>query len=253
MTLLARLRYRRLLRRMAGPRLLRAFAAAHPDAVFIEIGSNDGEQHDHLRPFILDHAWRGVMVEPVPYVFERLLRNYAGVEGVTCANVAVGSRDGTAPFFHLREAAPDEPLPRWYDAIGSFSREAVLRHAHTIPDVEHRIVQREVPVVTFDSLCRRHGLERVDLLLIDAEGHDSEILRDVDLGRHHPRMVVYEHFHLPAAERQRCRHSLEEAGYLTMEEGFDTFCVDTAPDDGLTRCALSARPAVPGVSAYDGA
>ena len=44
----ARLRYRRLLARMAGPRLLRRFAEAYPEAFFVEIGANDGEQHDQL-------------------------------------------------------------------------------------------------------------------------------------------------------------------------------------------------------------
>ncbi|MGH9185268.1 MAG: hypothetical protein ACRD0U_05570, partial [Acidimicrobiales bacterium] len=71
-----RVRQRRLARSMAGRRLLRAFAAAYPAAFFIEIGSNDGEQFDHLKPFIRSRSWRGIMIEPVPYVFARLQRNY---------------------------------------------------------------------------------------------------------------------------------------------------------------------------------
>src|SRR5438093_1498023 len=72
----------RLVRRLAGRRLLRAFAAEYPNAFFIEIGSNDGEHDDHLRPFILSRPWSGIMVEPVPYVFERLRRNYGGVDRI---------------------------------------------------------------------------------------------------------------------------------------------------------------------------
>ncbi len=37
-----RFRHRRQLARMAGPRLLAAFADAYPEAVFVEIGANDG-------------------------------------------------------------------------------------------------------------------------------------------------------------------------------------------------------------------
>jgi hypothetical protein len=65
----ARARHRRLLARLAGPRLLAAFADAYPEAAFVEIGSNDGEQHDHLRRHIREHRWRGLMVEPVPYFY----------------------------------------------------------------------------------------------------------------------------------------------------------------------------------------
>lgn len=238
---------------MAGPRLLRAFAEAHPDAAFAEIGANDGEQHDHLRPFILRGGWRGVMVEPVPYVFERLRRNYEGVEGVTLVNAAVAARDGRLPFFHLRDASPEEraALPDWYDGVGSFSRDALLSHAPQMPDIAERVVEREVEALSFDTLLSRHGLDRIDLVLIDTEGYDWEILRTVDLARHAPRMVVYEHFHLSADDRAAARAHAEAAGYATMEEGFDTFCVRAGDGDALDRAWRRARPAVPGVAKED--
>ena len=148
MSVLAALRHRRLQRRLAAPRLLRAFADAYPEARFVEIGSNDGHQHDHLRPFILSRGWRGVMVEPLPYVFERLVRNYEGVAGVALENAAISDRDGTVPFYYPVPPASDErdALPDWYDGIGSFSREAVLSHAAHIPDIERRVVRAEVTV-----------------------------------------------------------------------------------------------------------
>jgi FkbM family methyltransferase len=250
-----RARHRRQQRRMAGPRLIAAFAEVHPHARFVEVGSNDGEQHDHLRPYILGRNWTGVMVEPVPYVFERLQHNYAAVaDRVRLANVAVADHDGEVTFFHL-VAPPDDltgqGLPDWYDGIGSLSRENLLRHADTIADVEDRLVETRVPCLTLDSLLARNELDAIDLLLIDVEGHDWEILRTVDLERWRPRMIVYEHFHLDAGDRAACRAHLERAGYETMEEGFDTFCVDPRPDDALTRAWRRARPAVAGVAAYE--
>jgi FkbM family methyltransferase len=247
------LRHRRLLRRMAGPRLLRAFARRYPEAFFVEIGANDGEQHDHLRPLILSSEWSGIMVEPVAYVFERLRRNYGHLDRIALENVAIGDRDGTLPFYYLIEPGADERdrLPDWYDGVGSFSRENVVGHTRDIPDVEHRIVQTDVPVLTFESLCRRHDVERMDLLVIDTEGYDHEILKTIELERHHPRLVIYEHYHLPAAGRPACRELLRDAGYETMEEGFDTYCLDTGTDDGLTREWRRSPPAVAGVYAED--
>jgi FkbM family methyltransferase len=238
---------------LAGPRLISAFADAYPEAFFIEIGSNDGEQHDHLRPFILSRPWSGIMVEPVPYVFERLRRNYEGIERVTLENVAIADRDGRLPFYHLAKSADREAegLPRWYDGIGSFSREGVLRHAEEIPDIERRLVETQVPCLSFESLCRRHDVERLDLLVIDAEGYDWELIRHIDFGRHRPRLMVYEHFHLPPEERAACREHVERLGYETMEEFFDTFCLDAAVEDRLTRTWRRLRPAVPGVSEFD--
>ena len=250
MKALDRWRHQRVLRRMAGPQLLAAFADAVPDAFFVEIGANDGDQHDHLRSLILGSRWRGIMVEPVPYVFERLQRNYAGVDRVICERVAIAPQAGRMPFFHLAEAA-GAGAPGWYDAIGSFSREAVLSHAGDIPDLEERLVETQVPTVTFEGLLERHGVERVDLVVIDTEGYDWEILRNVDLGRWKPRLVVYEHYHLSPEDRRSAREHLRSAGYETMEEHFDTFCLDTGPDDDLTRRWRSLSPAVQGTAAYE--
>jgi len=246
-------RHRRQLRRLAGPKLLSAFADQYPSASFVEIGANDGEQHDHLRPFILSRGWTGVMVEPVPYVFERLRRNYADVERVVTENVAIADRDGRLPFYHL--VAPDpaerDGLPSWYDGIGSFSRDAVLGHAEHIPDVAERIVQTDVPALTFESLCARHGIERVDLVLVDTEGYDWEIIRNIDLAEQKPRLLVYEHFHLSPDDRASCRAHLHGHGYETMEEGFDTFCLDVSVSDPLSDLWRRLRPAVRGVAASD--
>lgn len=245
------LRYRRLQRRLAGPRLLRAFAHAYPEAFFVEIGSNDGKQHDHLSQFIASRSWSGIMVEPVPYVFEQLRRNYGSLPLVELENVAIADEDGKMPFFHLREARPEErdALPNWYHGLGSFSRDAILGHRTHIPDIESRLVQIRVPCLTYESLLRRHGVDHVDLLLIDTEGYDWEILRRIDLSADAPTLIVYEHYHLPSDVRQKSRNHLETLGYETMEEGFDTFCIRPGDSRPLTKTWTHLRPAVNGVYA----
>ena len=244
-------RYRRLLDRMAGPRLLRAFADAYPEAFFVEIGSNDGDKYDHLSEIIRSGSWRGIMIEPVPYVYQRLARNYEGTEGIILENVAIADRDARLPFYHLRQLDDDErgSVPDWYDAIGSFVLDTILSHRDKIPDLERRVVSTEVPCVTFQTLCAKHGVDRVDLILIDTEGYDWQIIKNIDFSLHRPRLLVYEHFHLAPEERVRCRSYLEELGYELLSEGFDTFCLDLGVDDPLSRFWRGLRPAVPAASA----
>ena len=247
------MRHRRLERRLAGPRLLAAFADCHPSPFFIEIGSNDGEQHDHLRPFILARGWNGIMVEPVPYVFERLSRNYGSVPGVILERAAVADRDGRVPFYYLVDAPDDERrhLPDWYDGIGSLSKEAVLGHVKHIPDIERRLVREEVAALTFDSLCEKHGVGRVDLLVIDTEGYDWELLQSIDFARWRPELLIYEHFHLSPSDRDFAAARMRERDYDTMEEHFDTFCLARDADPRLRRMWRRLRPALPGVSVHE--
>jgi hypothetical protein len=195
-----------------GPRLLAAFAAAYPRATFVEIGANDGVEFDHLRRWILECEWRGVMVEPVPHLFERLRRNYAGIDRVALANVAVAERDGRLALYHPPEGD--------FDMIGSLSRE-------------------------------RHGIGRLDLLVIDTEGHDFEILKAADLAARRPRLLVYEHGLLSAGDRRDCRAHVERLGFEAREEGFDTWCVAPGRDDALARAWATLRPGEPGTSAEE--
>lgn len=250
---LATWRYRRLLARMAGPELLAAFADAYPDAFFVEIGANDGEKHDHLRPFILTRSWSGIMVEPVPYVFARLQTNYRGCGRIVLENAAITDHDGRMPFFHLAQARTEDQatLPEWYDALGSFSREVILSHAGAIDDLESRLVEISVPTLTFASLLAKHNVDEVDLLVVDTEGYDAEIINGIDLARYRPSLLVYEHYHLDPRDRAACRGRVEDAGYLTMEEGFDTFCVHGDAEPALVSAWRTLRPAAPGVSKYD--
>lgn len=250
---LRRSKARRVAHHLAGPKLLRAFADAHPRATFVEIGSNDGKQHDPLRPILIARPWRGIMVEPVPYVFERLQRNYGDFPGVALENAAVADRDGRLPFYHLREADGEEraQLPGWYDGIGSFSRDTVVSHIRHIPDIESRLVVTDVPCLTFDSLCEKHGLGALDLLLIDTEGYESEILENLDLNRRSPRLLVFEHYHLSQEARDACRSRLLAAGYELLEEGFDTWCLGPRATASVRALWRQLSPGVPAVSATD--
>ena len=233
--------------KLAGPLLLRAFADCFPEAVFVEIGANDGEQHDHLGPLIRAYRWRGVMVEPVPYVFAKLERNYAGINRVALENVAIADRDGTKPFYHLGAVEDHERagLPRWYDGIGSFSRAAVIDHVRLIPDIERRLVATQVTCLTFASLCERHGFGDIDLLVIDTEGYDHEILRHIDFTRYRPALVVYEHYHLDPDDLAQTRELMRSAGYETMAEGFDTWCLLPDADRALGEVWRSLQPGLP--------
>lgn len=244
-----RWRGRRFLARLAGMSLLSAFADAYPHAVFAEIGANDGVKDDWVWRFAREHDWTGVLVEPVPHVFEALKRNYAGVSGVRFENAAVAPADGVLPFHRVGGERPGDPP--WLDEIGSLSRATVLQHAGEVPDLADRIVETDVPARTFTSLCERHGIDRVDLVVIDAEGSDGDLVRAFPFDRFRPRVLVYEHFHLARAERVATREHLGAHGYETLEEGMDTFCLDVRENDALTRVWRGLRPLAPGVAKED--
>ena len=125
----------------------------------------------------------------------------------------------------------------------------ILSHADKISDIADRLVTAQVPCLTFESLCRKHGVDRLDVLLIDAEGYDWEIVRRLDLEARHPRVLVYEHYHLPAPVRAEARAHLEARGYRTVEEGFDTWCLSERAGGRLSPVWEGLEPVDPPFSA----
>lgn len=202
---------------------LGAFAESANDVCFVQIGSNDGFTNDPLVRHSLSRGWRGVLVEPVPYVFRRLRERHRRNRRLRLENLAIGTRDGTVPFYYLREW--EGARYAWYDQIGSFSREHLLRHAAVLPGLERHIEQAAIPCLTFDSLCRRHDLATVDLIHIDAEGHDFQILTSIDLARYRPHLVLFESAHMTGPERAHVGRWLEQRGFVTVTGGLDTLAV----------------------------
>lgn len=202
-----------------------AYAAEVPDATFVQIGAHDGTQLDPLREAVLGAQWRGIMVEPVPYVFARLDARYRSNPRVMLENVAIAEANGLRPFHHLAEAPRGDQVWKWYDALGSFDRDVVLSHRDLVEDIDARLVTVDVSCVTFERLCVRRGLERVDLVQIDTEGHDRAVLELIDLERYGTDVVIFEHLHLDRADRDACAERLVAAGFEQLSDGMDTIAV----------------------------
>lgn len=240
-----RIRERRLERRLAATRLIRAFARDYPEAFLIEIGANDGIGHNPLHRYLVSGRWSGILVEPAPSAFARLERTYADCgDRLVLEQAAIADHDGKARFFTLEWVEDGESRP--LDVFGSLSVESVERSgAIFLPEANRRIDEIEVDCLTFQSLCDRHRVENVDLLVLDAEGADYELLKQIDIGRYRPRLLAYEHLFLSEDERDAAASLLAGLGYETLSERRDTWCLDVSVDDRLTRTWRGLRPAVP--------
>ena len=56
--------------------LIRQIEPRSPEFFFIQVGANDGRTGDPIRKHIERYQWRGLLLEPLPNVFEVLTRNY---------------------------------------------------------------------------------------------------------------------------------------------------------------------------------
>lgn len=187
---------------------------------FVQIGANDGMLDDPLRTLILDHKLTGLLVEPLPDMFELLQRNYAGSEGLIFENVAIASEAGLAPLYRVARDS-GVPASSYWHGLASFSKRHLLKEG--VPEAS--IERVDVRAVTLQSLLVKHRVQAVDLLQVDAEGYDYEVVRSAVEGGCLPRIINYEHCHLVPSVRAACWRLLDEHGYRFIEVGKDTLAM----------------------------
>ena len=166
---------------------------------FLQIGSNDGMTRDPIYQLISrNNGWCGLFVEPVPYLFERLKKNYSSVNNPSRLQFFNGAvNEGVNQIFyfvdeHAKYVIPN--LPEWYDQIGSFSKEHIISHMEGI--LEPFIRYSEIKGISLPELINEFELSQLDLLHIDTEGYDWKILSQLDLGKIQPTVILYEYKHL---------------------------------------------------------
>lgn len=186
------------------------------DLYFVQIGSNDGVHGDPLCSMIKRNtSWKGIFVEPVDYLFSRLKQNYGYAERFVFEKAAIGPRDQSAAFYYVSEKAKEalgDTLPDWYDQLGSFSRDHIIKHMDGI--LEPYIVEERMQCVHLQDLLDKQNVKRVDLLHVDTEGFDFVVLSQFDFRKYRPYVVLYEHKHLAERDQKKARSLLRKAGYI---------------------------------------
>jgi FkbM family methyltransferase len=187
---------------------------------FVQIGANDGIKGDPLYLYAKKYKWKGVLVEPVPFLFKKLKQNYEGRKGIFLENIAIAEKGGHKPFYHLKEECKKENLPLWHDEIGSFIKGNVIKHSANISNLEKYLIVSRVECRTFLYLLKKYNLKKIDLLQIDTEGYDYQILKTFPFNILKPKLIIFEDRHLNENQKQKAKQLLISQGYrLTQLPG----------------------------------
>ena len=178
---------------------------------FVQIGANDGVIYDPIHRFVQQSEWRGLLVEPVRLYFDRLRENYRDNERLVFENVAISSCREVRDFYRVKENVPY--LPKWCDGLGTFDLEILLTHKWAVPDLERYVVKEQIQCISLNDLIEKHQIAKIDLLLVDTEGYDYEILKQIDFEKFAPGILLYEHQYIDKNKRLGFENELEGRGY----------------------------------------
>lgn len=215
--------------------LLDVYSTNNKELAFIQVGANDGFFHDPLYKFIIRDKWRGVMLEPQPYVFntylKRLHKNTANVHPL---NAALDFTDGEKIIYKIAFSKS-----RWATGLTSFRKEVIeeaitsghvarcaKRYGEKLPDsTEEYIGEEKIQCVSIATLCKQYHIQKLNWLQIDAEGYDYEIIKMFNIEKTKPEVIAFEHSHLSPGEREECQHHLLKNNYAITFIGENTVAV----------------------------
>ena len=195
------------------------------EVFFVQIGSNDGLHGDPIYKQVKENSWHGILVEPISEIFEKLKDNYReNWRGLIFENIAITANDtGSGEFYFVRNE--DKALPDWVNQLSSFDKNVILKHAEYHPEIRERIAVKHIRKDSFENMIQRNHVQTIDLIHIDTEGYDFEILKQIDIEKYHPGIIMYEHKHLNEQDYKSSISLLKERGYKLFAHKGDTLAL----------------------------
>jgi FkbM family methyltransferase len=155
------------------------------DGYFVEAGANNGYLQSNTYWFERFRGWRGVLVEPIPELYEACRIERPSSLVFNCALVPEGD-DGTV--VHMTYGGLMS-LVRGAQGSEAADREHATAGNQLGWDVVYDV---EVPGRTLTSILDEAGADHVDLLSLDIEGFEASALRGLDIERFPPRFALIE-------------------------------------------------------------
>lgn len=189
------------------------------------VGANNGDLKDFLTPHLSRSNVSAVLVEPVAHLFGELEQRFGAAANLRFENSAIGPRNCRKTIYRLGER---EGLPEWSRGLGSFNRDVILGHENQVADLRKYVIPEKVNCITFNKLMEKHGLQVVNVLQVDTEGHDYEIMKSLDFNKVRPDVIIAEYLHITFYQYFALVTLLMDNNYRVSksDESFDLVAVD---------------------------
>ena len=163
--------------------------------VYVVIGAMDGILFDNVFNVIKENDYV-LFVEPIPYYYEQLKLNAKrlGAE-VDFDNVAISDKHEVVQMAFL-DIAEINNYAYHYRGCSSVVQDSIPINTYLQELNNELLVKIDVQAITFDQLCAKWGIEKIDYLQIDCEGYDQRIVDNIDLDKYGIKSIKFETHYL---------------------------------------------------------
>ena len=157
------------------------------DFTFLQVDGYDGLSNDIIKPLMNRISMRGVIAEPQSNVYDSLKESYNNYENISVIDSGVSDSDCVREFYQTNG---------YSSQVCSLNKEHLLKHKIPIRD----IISTKVKFLTIKSIIDIHKLGDLNLLQVDAEGHDFRIIKSIDFDVLKPQIIRFESDHMSNVE-----------------------------------------------------
>lgn len=197
------------------------FLGRNQENVFVmNIGAMDGVLFDEMIGYTNMYNFKGLYVEPIPYLFEKLKNN---IKDGLFENSAISDYDGVIQMMTIKKDVIDSGLVHncFYGMSAVYPPKNGLGSEFDRPTVEKYGEIVNVNCITYKNLLQKHDIKKVDVIKIDAEGHDYKIFKQINLRDNELKVIRLEWINLSEEEKNLITKEFEKNGFVYEISGQD--------------------------------
>jgi FkbM family methyltransferase len=198
-----------------------------PEAIVWQIGAADGILSDPLRPLLIKYDPISILLEPNPYLFKKLKNNYANNKNIKFIPAALAATKGSISLNAINPLKIKEKgLPDWAYGISSVFKDrnaigGIDSDPKTTQLINECLETIEVLAIDVFDLLKESQGKHPEILVIDAEGLESTLLRAILSASINPSIIYYEIQCMPASEIKILEKELD-VNYVLIKLPTDT-------------------------------
>lgn len=173
------------------------------NGTFFDIGAHDGITFSNSYFFEKERNWKGICVEPIPEIFDKLNQNRNCIKVNGCISDKVGSEK----FLRVKgELVDTEMLSGLVNDYDARHLERIDREIEEYGGSKEEI---EVTCYNINQLLKDNNIQQVDFFTIDTEGNELKILETIQFDQFDFDVFIVEN-----------NYETEEINQLMSSKGF---------------------------------
>jgi FkbM family methyltransferase len=188
----------------------------YKNGFYVDVGAHDGITINNTLYFEKNNNWRGINIEPIKKVFDKLVLNRPNNINLNCA---VCNNDGETDF--LCNTGYTEMLSGIKDNFD-------MRHLMRLQseNIEHNSITEVIKVVTkkLETILHENDISHVNYLSIDVEGAEFEVIKSINFDKVFIDVIGFENNYddvsVPIVEY------LQNKGFIFINKSCDIFMIN---------------------------